>query len=211
MYLYGAGAHLQKPRLSALTENAGFTIAELILALGMMMIVMTAMISLATTLNRTYTTQTVAAGVQHVTRAGLDIMVRNIRMAGYNPRNTEAVGVVEASANAFRFNFDLNESGNIETNDDLGDKESPEDIKYLRNASNQLIRQIDGRANSNRSLVENVSGLTFKYLDKNENETANLNDIRVVEVSLTVEEPSGRGRPISRTYQTRVICRNLGL
>jgi type IV pilus assembly protein PilW len=211
MYPYGAGAHLQKPRLSVLTENAGFTIAELILALGMMMIVMTAMISLATTLNRTYTTQTVAAGVQHVTRAGLDIMVRNIRMAGYNPRSTEAVGVVEASANAFRFNFDLNESGNIETNDDLGDKESPEDIKYLRNASNQLIRQIDGRANSNRSLVENVSGLTFKYLDKNENETANLNDIRVVEVSLTVEEPSGRGRPISRTYQTRVICRNLGL
>ena len=110
-----------------------------------------------------------------------------------------------------RFNFDLNGSGSIEPNAELADEEPAEDIKYLRNANNQLIRQIDGRSNSNQSLVDNVSGLTFKYLDKNNNETADVDDIRVVEVSLTVEEPSGRGRSVSRTYRTRVICRNLGL
>lgn len=203
--------NLQQPRPPALKENPGFTIAELVLALGMMMILMTAMISLATALNRTYTTQTVAAGVQHVTRAGLDIMVRNIRMAGFNPRNGDAVGIVEASANAFRFKYDLNGSGTIEPNAELDKDESPEDIKYLRNGNNQLIRQVDGRPDSNQSLVENVSELTFKYLDKDDNETAAIGDIRIVQVSLTVEEPSGRGRPVKRTYQTRVICRNLGL
>lgn len=210
MITFASGANLKKSQPSSLKQSAGFTVAELILALGMMTIVMTAMISLATSLNRTYTTQTAVAGVQHVTRAGLDIMVRNIRMAGFNPCNVESVGIVEASANAFRFSYDLNGSGSIEPNVKLG-KEPPEDIKYLRNAKNQLIRQIDGRSNSNQSLVDNVSGLTFRYLDKNNNETADVDDIRVVEVSLTVEEPSGRGRPVSRTYQTRVICRNLGL
>ncbi len=210
MITFASGANLNKSQPSLLKDSSGFTVAELILALGMMMIVMTAMISLATSLNRTYMTQTAVAGVQHVTRAGLDIMVRNIRMAGFNPHNVESVGIVEASANAFRFSYDLNGSGSIEPKVELG-KEPPEDIKYLRNANNQLIRQIDGRSNSNQSLVDNVSGLTFKYLDKNNSETADIDDIRVVEVSLTVKEPSGRGRPVSRTYQTRVICRNLGL
>ena len=210
MITFASGANLNKSQPSLLKESTGFTVAELILALGLMMIVMTAMIILATSLNRTYMTQTTAAGVQHVTRAGLDIMVRNIRMAGLNPCNVESVGIVEASANAFRFSYDLNGSGSIEPNAEL-DKEPPEDIKYLRNANNQLIRQIDGRSNSNQSLVDNVSGLSFKYFDKNNNETADVDDIRVVEVSLTVEEPSGRGRSVSRTYRTRVICRNLGL
>ena len=78
--------------------NQGFTLAELTLALGMMMMVITALISLTTSLNRTYTTQVVAAGVQQVTRAGLDIMVRNIRMAGFNPLNADSVGIVDARA-----------------------------------------------------------------------------------------------------------------
>jgi hypothetical protein len=191
--------------------NEGFALAELVLALGMMMMVMAAMISLATSLNRAYTTQTVAAGVQQVARGGLDIMVRHIRMAGFNPHNADSVGILEASANAFRFSYDLNESGSIEKKAELKDGEQAEDIKFLRNANNQLIKQIDGRSNSNRSLIDNVAELKFKYLDKDDKQTGEIDDIRIVEISLTVQEPSGRGRPVRRTYKTRVISRNLGL
>jgi type IV pilus assembly protein PilW len=204
--MYRPDAKRKKPQRPALTENAGFTIAELILALGMMMIVMAAMIGLATSLNRTYTTQTVAAGVQHVTRAGLDLMVRNIRMAGFNPQNIDSVGIVEASPNALRFRYDLDGSGKIEEKANPG-----EDITYLRDADNQLVQLKDGNPDQDAYLVSNVKNLNFKYLDKDENETTKTDDIRVVVVSLTVEEPSGRGRPVSRTYQTRVICRNIGL
>ena len=186
--------------------DQGFTLAELILALGMMMIVLTILISLATSLERTYTTQTMAAAVQQVTRAGLDIMVRNIRMAGFNPLNADSVGIVEASQNAFRFRYDLDGSGAIETDATPG-----EDISYLSNASSQLIQQKNGNTRSNKSLVDHVSALRFKYLDQDQNETGEIEAIRVVEVSLTVEEPAGWGRSVSRTYQTRVICRNLGL
>ena len=193
-----------KPSLPA--GNQGFTLAELILALGMMMMVLSVLISLATSLDRTYTTQTIAAGVQQVTRAGLDIMVRNIRMAGFNPLDADSIGIVDASQNAFRFRYDLDGSGAIETNATPG-----EDISYLRNASSQLIQQKNGNTRSNKSLVDNVSALRFKYLDRDDNETSEIDAIRVVEVSLTVKEPAGRGRSVSRTYQTRVICRNLGL
>ena len=186
--------------------NQGFTLAELILALGMMMLVLTVLINLAVSLDRTYTTQTIAAGVQQVTRAGLDIMVRNIRIAGFNPLKADFVGIVDASQNAFRFRYDLDGSGAIETDATPG-----EDITYLRNARKQLIQQKNGNSRSNKSLVDHVSALTFKYLDKDNNETSAIDAIRVVEVSLTVEEPAGRSRSVSRTYQTRVICRNLGL
>jgi hypothetical protein len=30
-------------------------------------------------------------------------------------------------------------------------------------------------------------------------------------ISMTVEEPAGRGEPVNRTYTTRVRCRNLGI
>ncbi|MBT8372334.1 MAG: prepilin-type N-terminal cleavage/methylation domain-containing protein [Deltaproteobacteria bacterium] len=187
-------------------ENNGFTLLEVIVALTVMLIVMSGIISLLNSLNRTYTGQNVAAAVQQVTRAGIDIMTRHIRMAGLNPLNLEPIGIVEASADKIRFNLDLDGSGAIEAGAGIR-----EDIAYLLNRKSQLIRQYDGNNRSNRSLLDNVSELKFKYLGADNQETSNLDAIRTVEISLTVKESSGRGQFMSRTYSTRVICRNLGL
>lgn len=192
-----------KRPLAIICGNGGFTLAELMLAMGIMLIVLTAIISLFTSLNRMYTTQGVAAGVQQVTRAGIDIMTRNIRMAGFDPLNTKTIGIVTAAADSIRFEYDTNEDGTIATDGD-------EDIAYLLNEDNQLVQQKNGDGNR-YPLVDNVSDLTFTYRDSNDETTNDLADIRTVEVSLTVEEPAGRGKFLSRTYSTRVICRNLNL
>ena len=186
--------------------NSGFTLLEVIVALTITLIVMSGIISLLNSLNRTYTGQNVAAAVQQVTRAGIDIMTRNIRMAGLNPLNLEPIGIVEASGDKIRFKLDLDGSGAIEAGADIR-----EDIAYLLNRKNQLIRQYDGNNRSNRSLLDNVSELKFKYLDADDQETSSLDAIRTVEISLTVKESSGMGQFMSRTFSTRVICRNLGL
>jgi type IV pilus assembly protein PilW len=185
-------------------SKAGFTLAELLVAMGMMAIVLTAIISLFTSLNRVYTTQGVAAGVQQVTRAGIDIMTRKIRMAGYNPLDVGNIGIVQADTDMIRFNFDDDGDGTIDTDGD-------EDIAYLLNVSNQLVQQKNGNSATNRSLVDNVTDLTFRYLDADDLDTNDRSAIRTVEVSLTVEEPAGRDKVLSRTYSTRVICRNLSL
>ena len=190
--------------LSIIPGNQGFTLAELMLAMGIMMVVLTAIISLFTSLNRMYTTQGVAAGVQQVTRAGIDIMTRNIRMAGFDPLDTKTIGIVAAAEDNIRFTYDTDEDGTIATDGD-------EDITYLLNANNQLIQQKNGNSASNQSLVDHVSDLTFRYLDADDMETSDPDAIRTVEVSLTVEEPAGRDKVLSRTYSTRVICRNLSL
>lgn len=185
-------------------SRAGFTLVELVLAMGIMAIVLTAIISLFTSINRIYTTQGVAAGVQQVTRASIDIMTRKIRMAGLNPLDVGSIGIVQADPDLIRFNFDDDGDGTIATNGD-------EDITYLLNENSQLIQQKNGNSYTNQALVDNVTDLTFRYLDADDLDTNNRAAIRTVEVSLTVEEPAGRDKVLSRTYSTRVICRNLSL
>ena len=182
--------------------TGGFTVTELVLALAIMMMVMASIVSLLISLNRVYAAQSVIAGVQQVTRAGINIMTRNIRLAGLNPRKINQIGILEASVNKIRFQHDTNGSGTIETGQN-------EDSAYLLNGNHQLIRQKDGNSRSNKSLVDHVNDLTFKYLDRDNEETSILDEIRTVEISLTVREPAGKDKFISRTYSTRVICRNL--
>ena len=184
------------------SETGGFTVTELVLALAIMMMVMAAMVSLLISLNRAYTAQNVTAGVQQVTRAGINIMTRAIRMAGLNPLKINQIGILEASVNKIRFQHDTNGSGTIEIGQD-------EDIAYLLNGNRQLIRQKDGNSRSNKSLIDHVNDLTFKYFNRDDEETSILDDIHTVEISLTVREPAGKDKFISRTYSTRVICRNL--
>ena len=186
------------------SRTGGFTVTELVLALAIMMIVMAAIVSLLISLNRAYTAQNVTAGVQQVTRAGISIMTRHIRMAGLNPLKINQIGILEASVNKIRFQQDINGSGTIETNQN-------EDIAYLLNANHQLIRQKDGNSRSNKSLIDHVTNLRFYYFDRDNEETSIFDDIHTVEISLTVREPAGKDKFISRTYSTRVICRNLGI
>jgi len=189
-----------------LAGNDGFTLAEVLMALSIMLVVLTAIISLFTSLSRSYTTQNVAAGVQQVTRAGIDIMTRNIRMAGLNPLNLNRIGIIQAASDRIRFQYDTNGSGTIGTAPG-----SSEDISFMLNAENKLIRQLRGNSATNQPMVDNVTDLTFRYLDAQDLETNELDAIRTVEVSLTVAEPAGRDGTLSRTYATRVICRNLNL
>ena len=37
-----------------------------------------------------------------------------------------------------------------------------------------------------------------------------IDDIRTVQISITVREPAGINEPVVRTYNTRVRCRNVG-
>ena len=184
------------------SEADGFTVTELVLALAMMMMVMAAMVGLLISLNRSYTAQNVTAGVQQVTRVGINIMTRDIRMAGLNPLKINQIGILKASVDKIRFQHDTNGNGTIESDQD-------EDTAYLLNRNHQLIRQKDGNSRSNKSLINHVEDLTFKYIDRDDKETSILDDIQSVEISLMVREPAGNNKYISRTYSTRVICRNL--
>ena len=59
------------------------------------------------------------------------------------------------------------------------------------------------------TLMDNVTDLNFTYLDADDAETDIPANIRTVIVQMTVQQPAGRGDPVSRTLTKRIRCRNL--
>ena len=187
--------------------DQGFTVAEFLIACALLSVLMAIMVKFFTLINYTYTTQNAAASVQQVVRTGIDIMTQNIRMAGFNPLQLAGVGIqADSSADSIRFSYDKNADGIIDDENDAEDND--EVVRYLHE-DNQLKRQL---GDGNRiGILDNVTDLTFTYLDENDQVTADSNAIKTVEISMTVSVPAGRRKTVSRTYATRVLCRNLGL
>jgi len=181
-------------------DNKGFTVAEFLVAFALLSILLAGMIKLFTILNQSYTTQNVAAGVQQVVRTGIGIMSQNIRMAGFNPIKLPDVGIqTDISENSIHFSYDLDADGTIA---------DEEDIRFF--LEDQKLKRQEGEGNR-IELIENVTGLKFTYLDVFDQPTDNPEAIKTVVISMTVTEPAGRRKSLSRTYSTRVICRNQGL
>jgi len=195
---------LERLRPPFTRRQTGFTLVDILVGLAMASVLMVAMVGLFTSLGKSYTTQNVAADVQEVTRAGVELMTQNIRMAGVNPGGTAGIGIVSAAGNQIQFTSDLN------LNDEIDN--TYEQISYYLQ-DGQLMQQL--YTGNPMPLVENVTRLSFDYWDENDDPVTDLvgdlNKIRTVIISMTVQEPAGRGRPVSRTYTARVRCRNLGL
>jgi len=181
----------------------GFTIIELLMVLAIMSIAFGTIYKSFEQLNRSYTTENVKAGVQQGARIAVELMVQDIRLAGLNPLGTANAGVMATvplpTSNWIEFTADMNYDGEIVATDPF------EYIKY------QLVGSELKQTNhiGEETLLDNVTNLSFTFLDADDVATTTNSEIRSVTISLTMEKPAGRTGPISRTYTTTVRCRNL--
>jgi type IV pilus assembly protein PilW len=188
------------------TPSAGFTLIEVLMCIAILSILFGTIYRTFDIFNRSYTKENVKAGVQQKARIGIDLMARDIRLAGLDPLGSAGAGFNSANTNttSIQFSADLNYDGDLD--------DSFEDIIYALNG-NQLQQTSDlGAGMVTATLLDNVTGLTFTYLDPTDTPLAEpipTNEIRTVLISLTIQRPAGRDGPISRTYTTRVRCRNL--
>ncbi len=178
---------------------AGFTLVEMLVALLIISIISGAAYSMFVSLSRSYTMQSVASGVQQRVRAAMDYMIRDIRMAGLDPVRTAGAGIISATAMTLQFTADKNLDGDV---NDAG-----EDITY--NVTGGSLQLTDDQGTE--VLTGNVSNFSFVYFDQNGAVTTTAADVRLVEISMTLQEPAGRGQLVSRNYSIRVRCRNIGL
>ena len=198
-------------------RQTGFTMVDILVGLAMASVVMVAIISLFTAVGRSYTIQNVAADVQQVTRAGVEHMAQNIRMAGLDPFGGAGAEIKEFKADKIHFSLDrcdipIGTTGCGFPDGDVDDKF--EAVTYEWDSVEKKLNQIlyEGTASEKtETLIGNVSSLQFTYLDDDNVAAATAADIRTVTITLTVTDPAGRGGTVSRTYSTRVRCRNLGL
>ena len=212
---------LTKTSISRTTgDDKGFSLAELMVALVIVAVAISAMVKLFTYLSYNYTVQNVAADVQQTGRAGLEYMAENIRLAGLDPFGRTDAGIKEAFSNRLRFTLDrcdvaIGNDGCGEPNGEIKDKF--EEVTYLYDNNERVLKEcLYGTIGSLtcNDLIENVEAFNFSYIIDDGTTTSNPSDpgvVRSVMIQMTIQEPAGRAAPVSREYATRIRCRNVGL
>jgi len=203
-------------------RTSGFTLIEILVAVAMLSVFMMAAMGVLIPLSKSYTTTEVASSAQQVVRMAVEIIAKDIRIAGLDPlrqlQGTDSSGLPlagfqEANATSVRFTSDRVVDGEEEANGTIDDSNF-ENINYYYEASTESLnlRLYSGApVQTSQQLVNNISNLRFRYYGEDGNETGVLEDIRAVQIDMTVEEDVGTEGTIERSYSTRVLCRNLGV
>ncbi len=135
---------------------AGFTLLELLLTLAISGIISASIYSAFIAQQRTYLAQDQVAEMQQNLRAGLMMMTRDVRMAGYDPDETNNYGVTSAASSKFVFTADLNDDGGAP-----GSGETLTYELYTTGAGISAVRRIAGQS----EIAENIEAIEFIYLD----------------------------------------------
>jgi prepilin-type N-terminal cleavage/methylation domain-containing protein len=193
-------------RQNQTAKSAGFTLVEVMMVIAIVSIVFGTIYRSFDIFSRSYTTENVKAGVQQKTRIGIDLMARDIRLAGLDPLGLTNAGFISGGTNSSSIQFSADHNYD-------GDLDDPfENITYALNGD--ILEQTSdlGTGPVAATLLDNVTDLTFIYLDASDTpliEPVAVDEIRTVLISLTLQRPAGRQEPVSRTYTARIRCRNL--
>ncbi|MDP6395421.1 MAG: prepilin-type N-terminal cleavage/methylation domain-containing protein [Desulfobacterales bacterium] len=188
--------------MDAKTLKNGFTLVELLVAMAVTLIVVAALVSVFTVQNKYFTRQSEIVEIQEDVRSGLQMMISELTMAGYDPTKTSGAGMISADTNIIQFSQDLEGNGDI--------LDPHEDIEYTYDAIDQQLTR------NSQPLAENIQALAFKYYDENNVELtsgpplipADLANVRRIVVTLTAVSRDGDR---IRTLSSGVRPRNLGL
>ncbi len=171
------------------TSN-GFTLVELMITVAISGIIIAAIYSAYITQQRTYLAQEQVAEMQQNNRAAIDMMVREIRMAGYDPTGGAGAGITTATSSRFTFTQDINSDGNIPTAAPFGGETITFGFSNANDPDNNGVADAGaaplGRDTGGgfQDIAENIQAIEFRYLDATGAVTAVLADIRSVQISI---------------------------
>jgi type IV pilus assembly protein PilW len=195
-------------------NKKGFTAVEMLVSLAILSITLGSIYSLYMSFIRTCTKEGVKINVQQGVRSSLDMMIRDIRLAGLDPTGTDDFGIVEVTPQRIQFTADRDMDGELDDADATDGIDDPdmEFMAYEYDGSSTVrmsLYKADGSLEISDTMVENVTDLSFAYFNSEANTTSVVDDIRTVEIRMTIQKPSGRDDQVSRTLIKRVECRNL--
>jgi type IV pilus assembly protein PilW len=141
-------------------KESGFTLIELLIAMTIGLIILTALSSTFLMQRKIYDVQEQVAEMVQTTRAAMDMMNREIRMAGYDPSGLANATNVTVTSNSINFTLDITDDA--ETGPPDGDTDDPnENITYslyTEDGIQKLGRKSKATAN-NQPVAENIEDL----------------------------------------------------
>lgn len=179
--------------MNRMKKDKGFTLVEMMIAIAVGMLVLSAVYTVFNLQNKLLGDQEQIAELHQNARIAMDMMVREISMAGYNqttdpltipslPRCTSAlvaagtscVGITNAASDTITFTADLNGNGSI-----AADSSNPnENITYSVYSSSGIPALGRTSNGSRQPVAEYVESLLFTY------DSATLESIRQIKITI---------------------------
>jgi type IV pilus assembly protein PilW len=193
-------------------NDRGYTLVELMVAIAIGMIVMASVATTFTSQTRAYSAQEQINQMEQNARGALDIMSRELKMAGYKPNGGSVTGVVSYSSSSLTIQADLNADGAVSTSGS-----DNEQIAYAYDSTNKKITRQVGTAAA-ATLAENISAFIFTYYQSSGTTLAtSTTDIRRIKIAITAKtEKPDPGYQTNGGYRTMDLSAtitpiNLGL
>jgi len=170
------------------SSNAGgFTLIELMVSIAIGLMVLASVATTFTSQTRAYSAQEQVNQMEQNLRGALDIMSREIKMAGYRPNGGTVTGVVSFSSTALTIQADINGNGTV-LSSGMGSDTAYEQIAYAYDSTNKKITRQVGSGTA-ETLAENISAFSFLYYQAQSGATAATasaaSDIRQIKISMT--------------------------
>ena len=156
----------------------GFTLVELMVSMGIGMVILAAVTTTFMSQTRIYNAQEQINEMQQNARGAIDIIAREVKMAGYNPNEVSFLGITY-STTQLMIQADLDSTPGIDVSITPNER-----ITYAYDAGNDRITRAVG-SGSAQILAEHISAFTFGYLDSTGTATTVSANIRQVSISIT--------------------------
>ena len=187
-------------------RGSGFTLIELLVSMTISLVVLAALAKTFTVQTRQNSAEEQLAQMQQNVRGALDLMIREIEMAKYDPAGTAFPGGtygVTYSASQLEIKSDISD-GNGTISTATG---SVENIVYAYDSANLRITRKLGSGTAD-ILADNITSFTFAYYDANGTavtSAANSGSIRKVQITIVARtakpDPGYTANGGYRTYQ----------
>jgi prepilin-type N-terminal cleavage/methylation domain-containing protein len=201
-----------------MSNERGFTLAEMLVVCAIVGLVMASLLGLVMAGQQAYWFGTTQVDAQQTVRVAIERMVKEVREAGYYPRNPDTTSCAAppcypfnaigtgATSSTLTLQYDWSGDGTSAASgtvtDPILNAARGERVTYSF-SSGTLTRQETGVDGTPLTLATGISALAFSYFDEDGLATTTPADIRTVAISVTAQTAS-KGAYVTMTDRVRL-------